>query len=151
MNRNLILPILLLTFSFIAVQSCKHGGPTVISSHGSDESHNRGKNCMNCHKQGDEGTGWFKVGGTVYNSQKTNSYPNVTIQLFTGQDGTGALKYTIDGDELGNFYTTEYIDFTAGLYPVVQTKNGTQYMSTTTDNGQCNSCHGVTTDRIWAN
>ncbi len=106
---------------------------------------------MNCHKQGDEGTGWFKVGGTVYNSQKTNSYPNVTIQLFTGQDGTGALKYTIDGDELGNFYTTEYIDFTAGLYPVVQTKNGTQYMSTTTDNGQCNSCHGVTTDRIWAN
>jgi cytochrome c553 len=151
MNRNLLLPILLLTFSFIAVQSCKHGGPTVISSHGSSESHNWGQNCMNCHKQGGEGEGWFKVGGTVYDSLQTNSYPNVTIRLFTGPDGTGALKYTIDGDELGNFYTTEFIDFIAGLYPAVQTNNGVKYMSTTIDNGQCNSCHGVTTERIWAN
>jgi hypothetical protein len=51
MNRISIFALLFLSFSFIGVQSCKHGGPNMVSSHGSDESHNRGQNCMNCHKE----------------------------------------------------------------------------------------------------
>jgi hypothetical protein len=106
---------------------------------------------MNCHKQGGEGEGWFNVAGTVYDSLKTATLPNATVNLYTGPNGTGTLKYTILVDGKGNFYTTNYIDFTGGLYPSVQGTNSTHYMSSTISMGQCNSCHGVSTDKLWAN
>jgi len=46
-------------------------------------------------------------------------------------------------------YTTESINFGAGLYPSVEGSSSTQYMSTTIASGECSSCHGVTTDKIW--
>ena len=107
---------------------------------------------MNCHKQGGSGEGWFNVAGTVYKSDLSTTNPNNTVYLYTGPNGTGTLKATIEGDAKGNFHTTESIDFGNGLYPVVKNSNNdTQYMSTSITQGACNSCHGVTEDKIWNN
>ena len=120
-----------------------------ISTHNSKESHNMGTNCMTCHKKGGDGEGWFNAAGTVYDSSKAFVLGNTTVKLFTGPNGTGDLKHTIQVDGLGNFYTTEAIDFTNGLYPAVQGPTSTIYMSTATNTGQCYSCHNTTTDKIW--
>ncbi|OIO99626.1 MAG: hypothetical protein AUJ98_10580 [Bacteroidetes bacterium CG2_30_33_31] len=149
----------LVVFSFLAVfgttnQSCekeKGSNTTNISSHGASESHNMGKNCMTCHVSGGEGQGWFQVAGTCYNSALTNTYANVTVKLYTGPDGTGTLRATIDGDANGNFFTTASVDFTGGLYPAVTGSGATKYMPMAISNGQCNSCHGVSSDKIWTN
>ncbi len=145
-------------FSFIIVlivllQACeKEGGnETNISAFSSKKSHNMGQNCMSCHKNGGEGEGWFLAAGTVYDSLKTSTYPNATVKLFTGPNGTGTLKHTLQVDGLGNFYTTESIDFGTGLYPAVEGKNYTKYMSSSTRNGQCNSCHGSSAEKIYTN
>ncbi len=130
--------------------SCnKEGEETKISSNSSSESHNQGQNCMSCHKSGGEGEGWFNAAGTVYDSTKLAVYPKTTVKLFSGPQGSGDLKYTVQVDGLGNFYTTEKIDYGTGLYPAVEGNNQTKYMSSSISNGACNSCHGVSTDKIW--
>lgn len=120
------------------------------STAGTSKSHNMGQNCMNCHKQGGPGEGWFTAAGTIYDNVANTTFPNATIKFYTGPNGTGTLMYTISGDNLGNFYTTQAMNFTAGLYPAVQGKTTTMYMSTSISTGQCNSCHGVSTGKIWA-
>lgn len=150
--KNKILVKYTLAFVLIAtLQSCKNENEneTKISSHGDDQSHNLGQNCMNCHKQGGSGEGWFTIAGTIYDSLNSITYPNATVKLFTGPNGTGTLKYTVNADALGNFYTTEKIDFGNGLYPMVKGNVISNYMSSATSSGQCNSCHGISTDKIW--
>lgn len=154
---------LITTYLFISIQSCSTSSPyedisseneneTNISAMGSNKSHNMGQNCMNCHNSGGEGEGIFKVAGTVYNEAQTGTFPNATIKLFTGPDGTGTLKYTIAVDGKGNFYTTQPIDFSAELYPAVSNGNNTIYMGSSITSGQCNNCHtGTDTSRIWIN
>ena len=153
MKLATLLVILLILPLSVFFQSCEeeNENETLISANGSNESHNMGQNCMNCHKQGGSGEGWFNVAGTVYNSSQTTTYPNIMIKMYTGASGTGTLRYTIQVDALGNFYTTEDIDFGDDLYPVVQGNSGSEYMISSVSNGQCNSCHGVSTDKIWAN
>ena len=137
--------------SAMLIQSCEsEGGDQVkISQYNGDESHNKGQNCMNCHKSGGEGEGWFNAAGTVYNAAFTASNPNTTVKLYTGPNGTGSLVKIIEVDGQGNFFTTEDIDFGQGLYAAVQGATTTKYMGTTAASGQCNSCHGVSTDKIW--
>ena len=155
MKTKLVSAIIIVFASSTMMQSCKkdskdeNNGETNISATGGHESHNMSQNCMNCHKKGGEGKGWFSVAGTVYDSLLTNTFQNVIVRLYTGPDGTGTLKSTIYGDAKGNFFTTEAIDFGVGLYPSVQGISTTQFMSGIITNGQCNSCHGVTTDKIW--
>jgi cytochrome c553 len=147
-----------LVFSLVLAVSCEKenenenegGNETKTSTANSSESHNMGQNCMNCHKQGGQGEGWFTVAGTVYDTSTTKVYPGATIKLFTGPNGTGTLKYTLPVDKLGNFYTTNSVDFISGLYPAVTGSNATRYMSSTISNGQCNSCHGSSTSKITA-
>lgn len=103
---------------------------------------------MNCHKIGGKGEGWFEVAGTVYTDDLGSTYPNATVYLYTGPDGTGEQKYRIEVDALGNFFTTENIEFGSGLYPAVESANGIEYMESTTVSGACNGCHGVTEDLI---
>lgn len=134
--------------------SCSHyrmeKRETEISKHGEDESHNNGRNCMDCHQTGGEGEGWFEAAGSVYKSDKASENPNGTIYLYTEPDGKGTLKYRIEVDAKGNFYTTESIDFAGGLYPVHENTNGKkQYMQAPIVSGQCQSCHNVSTDKIW--
>ncbi len=146
--------------SFIMIQSCKkdskneigngsENNETKISAQGGGSSHNMGQNCMSCHKQGGSGEGWFSAAGTVYDSLLTSAYPNAVVKLYTGPDGTGTLKKTIQADAKGNFFTTEAIDFGTGLYPSVSGGSITKYMSSAITAGQCNGCHGVSTDKIW--
>lgn len=136
----------------IVAAGCEKENETKISRHNSNESHNNGQNCMSCHKSGGQGEGHFNVAGSVYDSLQVSHQPNGTVKLYTGPDGTGVLKYTIEVDAKGNFYTTENIDFGSGLYPSVVGTAGIQhFMSTTTTTGACNSCHNVSTDKLWVN
>lgn len=153
MKKKISIVLTFLVSILIISQSCNKSGSseTNISSTGSNKSHNMGQNCMNCHISGGKGEGWFNVAGTVYKSDLSSTYANTTVKLYTGPNGTGTLKYTIQGDAKGNFYTTESIDFGNGLYPVVQGLSTANYMSSSITSGQCNSCHGVSTDKIWAN
>ncbi len=141
----------IIAFIFLGVTffSCNKNDETNISSYNGNESHNMGKNCMECHKKGGKGEGRFNAAGTAYDSLGVNTYPNTTVKLYTEPNGGGILKHTIQVDALGNFYTTETIEFGSGLYPSITSKNSVKYMSSKITNGQCNSCHGVSTSRIW--
>lgn len=143
----LALPLLVM----VVLLSCEkeNENETKISTYNSSDSHNAGQNCMNCHTRGGEGEGWFEVAGTVYDSQKTNTYPNATVRLYSGPDGTGDLIATLQVDNLGNFYSTEGINFGSGLFVSVQGETQTRYMPVSLTTGQCNSCHGNSTGRIW--
>jgi hypothetical protein len=140
-------------FSFALLISCEseddYEFEKMVSYFNSDDSHNFGQNCMTCHQVNGSGEGVFEIAGTVYDSQKINPYPNATIKLFTEPNGNGTLKYTLEVDALGNFYTTTKIDFGQGLYTEVQGNNQIIYMNTAISTGQCNSCHGSSTDKIW--
>lgn len=138
-----------ISFTFQACNHANEGKKTMISKNFENESHNMGQNCMNCHKSGGQGEGWFNVAGTVYDSAKNNTNPNGRVKLFTGPNGTGSEVATVEVDALGNFYTTQSVSFDGGLYPAVQGKNTTQYMGSAAPSGQCNSCHGVSTDKLW--
>ena len=137
--------------SILIFTSCKKNDQaTNISAAGQTESHNMGKNCMECHKSGGNGKGTFQVAGTAYESTKTNTYSNVTVKLFTQANGGGTLRATINGDGNGNFFTTETVDFSGGVYPVVYGTSGSgKYMSSSISIGACNSCHNVSQDKIW--
>jgi hypothetical protein len=121
-----------------------------ISQYNSKESHYAGQDCMQCHKSGGDGEGHFKVAGTVYDSTKINVYPKATIKLYSAPQGGGNLIKTIEVDGNGNFYSTEKVKFKKDVYPTVEGINGgVKFMSTPISNGNCNSCHGVTTNKIW--
>lgn len=127
------------------------GGETKMSSYSSSESHNMGKNCMGCHVSGGQGEGWFTVGGTVYKNNSNSTYPGATLKLYSGPNGSGNLVATIPVDKLGNFYTTQSINFGSGLYPVVIGNNGQREMDSPISSGQCNKCHGNSTGKISLN
>ncbi len=135
--------------AFFTASCEKEENETNISYHNTSKSHNTGVNCMNCHKSGGEGEGIFQAAGSVYDSLLASPYANATIKLYTGPNGTGTLKATIDGDLLGNFFTTNTIDFSTPLYPAVAGSTTIKYMSTPITTGACYSCHSVTTSRIW--
>ncbi len=122
----------------------------ISSSNGSSKSHNMGLNCMNCHRPGGGEAPTWQVAGTVYDQALLTPYANATVNLYTGPNGTGILKYTIKVDARGNFYTSKNIDFTGGLYPTVSGSTVTNFMSSSITTGACNSCHNsVSMDRIW--
>jgi len=150
LNNCIILALSVVAMLMISACEKEEGeNETNISTYNSDESHKSGENCMTCHTSGGPGEGWFTAAGTVYNSDQTTPYPNATIRLYTGNGGTGDLRGTIEVDGRGNFYTTESIDFSGGLYVSAEGDGGTKYMIAPISNGQCNSCHGTSTDRIW--
>jgi mono/diheme cytochrome c family protein len=136
----------------ISFSSCKKNDQaTNISAAGDTESHNTGRNCMECHKSGGNGKGAFQAAGSVYDSTKTSTYSNVIVKLFTLENGGGTLRATINGDANGNFFTTEAIDFSGNLYPAVYgTSGNVKYMASSISSGACNSCHGSSTAKIWA-
>ena len=152
MNQRSFLFIATSICFILIITSCeKEENETLISSHNSNESHNMGQDCMECHKKGGGGEGWFVIAGTVYDSLKQNTIPNTTIELRSEPNGAGTLKYTLLGDSKGNFYTTENIDFGNGLYTLVKSSQSIKFMNGSITAGQCNSCHGKSTDRIWIN
>ena len=124
-----------------------------VSKNDSFDSHNAGQTCQDCHRNGGNGSGIFTVAGTVYQMNNLDQvYPNTTIHLYTQPNGQGSLVTSIEVDANGNFYTTADINWGAGLYTAVTSVMGTNYMSSSVDRGDCNSCHdNVTESRIFAN
>lgn len=121
---------------------------TNISSAGSDESHNMGKNCMECHQSGGKGEGWFTVAGTAYDNTESNTLTSGQVKLYTGPNETGTLVATVQVDSKGNFYTTENIAFDNGLYVVLSSGNTKKPMGSKITSGACNSCHGNSTNKV---
>ena len=132
--------------------SCKkEGNETNISQHNQSNSHNIGRNCMDCHKSGGEGKGWFVVAGTAYtNAAGTSTLANSTVKIYSEKNGGGTLLATINGDALGNFFTTENINFGTGVYPSITGTGAEKFMGSSITNGQCSSCHGGSQGKIWA-
>ena len=143
--------ILSLSIVFISCDEEEFGeNETLISHHSENESHNNGQNCMNCHTEGGSGDGWFTIAGSVFDPLNADPYPNATVKLYTEPKGSGTLIKTIEVDGKGNFYTTENVDFANGLYTSLTATNGNViHMNSSISTGQCNSCHGDSTDMIW--
>jgi hypothetical protein len=139
----------MLIMTFLSCEDEGGENETNISYYNETESHKMGQNCMDCHKSGGPGEGWFTVAGTVYDTLLEKTYPNATVYLYTGPQGTDELKHTLEVDGLGNFYTTETVNFEPGLYATVKGSISTRHMTTVLPGGQCNACHGTSTTKIW--
>lgn len=150
--RNVIAIITgsLLFFIFYSCESTNSGtgSSDIVSVFNSNASHRAGENCMNCHDSNGSGDGVFSVAGTVYNESLSSPLPNSTVRIYSSMDENADPLYVIEVDAKGNFYTTENISFGDGLYTSVQGSNAEIFMESAITNGSCNSCHGVTTDRI---
>jgi hypothetical protein len=143
--KRIITRIILLLVITIILSSCENEGEEdeiKISYYNGTESHRAGEDCMNCHIYGGSGEYWFQISGTVYDSTLINTFPNATVKLYSEPNGTGELKYTVEVDAFGNFYSTEQIDFGNGLYASVQGNVSTTHMLSAVTTGRCNSCHG---------
>jgi hypothetical protein len=105
-------------------------------------SHNTGKNCLSCHK--------FSVGGSVYKQNLTSTFPGSVVKLTTQPNGLGTVVATLTTDNSGNIYKSSSISFGAGLYVSASGTTGTKYMASPVTSGACNSCHGGSTSKIWA-
>lgn len=137
--------MILMVSGWLFMQSCEKEENNTISRHGSNASHNNGQNCMNCHTTG-PGSGIFLVAGSVYDSASNAPYADATIKLYS----SGFVIKTIEVDAKGNFYTIEAVDFSTPVSASVTGISGsTRNMLSEVPNGQCNSCHGVTVQRIW--
>jgi hypothetical protein len=149
-KKKIIQFVTLFVIPFVVFNSCNHADQLVEnnSKYGDDESHNMGKDCMSCHKKGGDGDGWFYIAGTAYTKDGGNTAEDVTVLMFTEPNGQGTLKKIIEGDKLGNFYTTDIIGFSNGLFPAVIYNTDTTFMNSSITNGSCNSCHGNSTSKI---
>lgn len=106
---------------------------------------------MSCHTSNGGGKGCFVVAGSAYSSDLKSAISSGTVELYTEANGKGTLKYTIDIDSRGNFYTTDNNTDYSGLWAAVKSSSGTtHYMSSALSSGSCNSCHGQSTSKIWA-
>ena len=145
----LIAPICLI----IALNACEKEGACDeynVSASGANKSHNFGNNCMQCHYAEGNGEGCFVAAGSVSNSQLTGNATGGQVEFYTQANGQGSLKYTLQIDNKGNFYSTESMDIN-GLFPAVKNANGTLYMSTAISTGACNSCHNPSTNPLHSN
>ena len=149
--------IISLMFTCLVILSgCKKedsdNNTSMTSVHYETESHNNGEACMSCHNSGGSGEGSFGVAGSVYTEDLSSANANGTVYLYAGQNGTGTLVATIEVDGKGNFYTTASVIPAAGVYAQVKGSSGNvKNMSQLFTSGNCNSCHGVGTAKIWVN
>lgn len=154
MNLEKIGWITLVTVSFFFLISCgkeENDDETNISHHNETRSHNMGQNCFNCHKKDGSGKGIFTIAGTVYDSAGMVPRPNGWIKFFTHPNGQGDLVKNLQVDAYGNFFTTEIVNITMGVYAVAISEDSTAlYMPEPNVSGQCNNCHnGIDVPRVW--
>jgi hypothetical protein len=149
MKSSFIIITSLSFFTILAFASCSNSTEVKISKHFETESHNNGRNCMDCHNSGGKGEIEWKVAGSCYDSNFTNPYANATIKFFTEPNGSGIEVATLEVDGKGNFYTTQPVSFGIGLYPqVIGTTGKKLSMNSTVKSGACGSCHNYTTCKI---
>lgn len=107
-------------------------------------SHNAGKNCLGCHTD-------FKLAGTVYNKSLSAGLSGVKVKVTSQSNGAGTVLATLTSDLSGNFHTGSSINFGTGVYVSVEGSGGTlKSMNASITSGACNSCHGSSASKIWA-
>jgi len=115
-----------------------------VSARDGTISHNQGKNCMECHQAFGPGKGQFTIAGTLFD-EDGEWLENSVVELFSASiedDSEPLLR--IEGDSLGNFYTTEEVPLPeAPLFVRVSSADGslTNAMPFPISNGSCNHCH----------
>jgi len=110
--------------------------------------HNVGNNCLVCHQPGGGGEGTFYAGGTVFKAGTTTGATGATISLYSNPEFSGTPVVTMTSQVGGNFYTKSSINFGTGLYVKITSTTGSNSMSIPITSGACNSCHGVSTEKI---
>ncbi len=148
-GKKVIISLLAGVFLFAGCETDDEN-KTLISRFNSDNSHKTGENCMVCHKAGASGKGWFTIAGSVYKSDRETPYAGSVINFYSEPNGAGLLRYTLEVDKKGNFYTTEPLNF-QGLYVSAKGGDNQVFMAQPVANGACNSCHNNRSVRIWAN
>ena len=114
-----------------------------ISRPDEQRSHNMGRNCMECHQAYGPGLGQFQAAGTIYGPDGA-TLRNPIVELRTAADGGGDVVLRIEGDALGNFFTTQTLPLPEErLFPWVTSADGTLVagMPRPTASGACNHCH----------
>ena len=107
-------------------------------------SHNTGRNCLGCHTN-------FKLAGSIYTKSFASVYPRAKVIVTTQANGAGTVLSTITSDNSGNFHTYNPISFGSGVFVYVKGTSGKdKYMKSAITSGACNSCHGSSTARAWA-
>jgi hypothetical protein len=107
-------------------------------------SHNAGKNCLSCHTN-------FKMAGSVYGKSLSSAYSGATINVTSQANGAGTVLATLTSDSNGNFHTGSTINFGTGVFVSVKGTSGTvKSMNATVTSGACNSCHGSSASKMWA-
>lgn len=156
MNTNryrlfLLIPALIIS-AFVVSAFTISEEMKVISKANTKKSHEFGNDCMSCHKKGGSAKSIFMVSGSVLDEARVKIYKNPVIKLYTERRAQGELVATILGDALGNFYSTEDIDFSIGLYPTLIGTEGVaepvKHMSRPIFSGSCNSCHGPKEEKL---
>jgi len=91
------------------------------------------------------------MAGSVYKEGGSVANPNGMVYLWSGVSGTGDLKATIEVDAKGNFFTSYSVMPSVSVYPQVINASGSSFknMPLPVTSGNCNSCHGVSTGKIW--
>ena len=150
--RFLLLIPTLVVVTFIVSAFTMAEETSLISKPNMKKSHEFGTDCMSCHKKGGAAKSIFMVSGSVLDEARSKIYKNPVIKLYTERKGQGELVGTILGDALGNFYSTENIDFSIGLYPTLVGTEGVaepiKHMSRPIFSGSCNSCHCTREEKL---
>jgi hypothetical protein len=115
-------------------------------------SHNFGTDCSSCHsKSKEDAVSHFTVSGSVLNESRTLISKNAVIHLSLTPRARKIIS-TIFADSLGNFFSNEEIDFSKGLYPSLYGTLGIdedrKHMRIPVFNGNCNSCHGISEEKL---
>jgi hypothetical protein len=109
-----------------------------------NKSHNTGRNCLSCHSN-------FKLAGSVYGKSLSSAYSGATIQVTSQANGAGTVLATLTSDNSGNFHTGSSVNFGTGVFVSVKGSSGTvKNMNSAITSGACNSCHGSSTSKMWA-
>jgi hypothetical protein len=142
MRKVFALLVLVISIGFFA---CENEDDDQIEgqSNISGSSHNTGKDCMSCHG--------FAASGSVYNKALSSGFSGAVIKLTSQANGAGTVLGTFTTNKSGSFYTSGAINFGSGVFVSVAGNSGSvKHMSSPITTGACNSCHGSSTSKVWA-
>ncbi|MES2725780.1 MAG: hypothetical protein V4643_01670 [Bacteroidota bacterium] len=153
MNRTIkiVLPVLILLF--IACSHYDSLQKNGVESSANKSSHNSGQDCMRCHNDDKHEASfyaWWNVAGTIFKGSGALN-TEARIELWSEPNGKGFRILSLATDKDANFYSEKIIKFNGGCYPIAISGVDTVAMSQSFNGGGCNSCHGVSTNKIIVN
>jgi len=137
-----VMIVFLLLFSLF-FSACATGEGDGDGEGNSNSSHNAGLNCLasGCHLSGEK---IFTVAGTVYQSDMVTPRAGAIIII-----NKGTYSRSLTTDASGNFYAYDANLASGTMSSAYVQDTGVPMNSPTTFPSGCNSCHGVSTNRIY--